>query len=113
MPIILFVNGFSNLAKEPHPKHLSKESGKSKIDSELIETVWKIAKRIDNESKKLESIVNDVLTFTSFKKPVMETYSINKFIEEESLGIVTNAPHPILKLSKRLNGVHTTFVCFR
>lgn len=102
---LVVIGGFSGRLL----KHLSKESGKSKIDSELIETVREIAKMIDNESKKLESIVNDVLTFTSVKKPVMETYNINKFLEEESLRIVTNGPHPILKLSKRLNGVNTTF----
>jgi signal transduction histidine kinase len=90
--------------------HLSKvsESGGSKIDSELAKTLWEIAKIIDNESKKLERIINDVLTFTSFKKPILETYNINRFLKEE-LSRISNGIKPVLKLSKRLNGVNTAF----
>jgi signal transduction histidine kinase len=92
-------------------KHLSKESksGNSKIDAELGETLWEMGKVIDNESKKLERIVNDVLTFTSFKKPILETYNINKFIKEELSRTVAKGTKPVLKLSKRLNEVNTVF----
>lgn len=104
---LMVIGGFSGRLL----KYLSEEykSGGSKIDSELIKTLRENVKIIDNESKKLEGIVNDVLTFTSFKKPILEIYNINKFLEEELSRIVLNGPKPILKLSKRLNGVNTAF----
>jgi signal transduction histidine kinase len=92
-------------------KYLSRESeyGKAKFDSELCKILTEIAEIIDSESKKLENIVNDVLTFTSFKDPVLQFHNINKFLEEEMSRIVSACPKPILKLSKRLNGVNAAF----
>jgi signal transduction histidine kinase len=91
-------------------KRLLKESksGESKIDSELVETLWGSAKIIDDESKKLERIVNDVLIFTSFKKPVLEPHNINKFIKEEILR-VSNGVKPGFNLDKQLNRVNSAF----
>ncbi len=103
---LVIIGGFSGRLL----KCLSKESrsGEPKIDSELAETLLGNAKIIDNESKKLERIVNDVLTFTSLKKPIMETCNINKFLKEE-LPRISNGIKPALKFSKRLNGVNTAF----
>ena len=83
--------------------------GESKIDSELVETLWGTAKIIDDESKKLERIVNDILTFTSLKNPVLEPHNINEFLKEELLRIDSNGLKLRLKLSKQLNGVNTAF----
>ena len=91
-------------------KRLLKESksGESKIDSELGETLWENARIIDDESKKLERIVNDVLIFTSFKKPILEPHNINKFITEE-ISRVSNGVKPGFNLDKQLNKVNTVF----
>jgi signal transduction histidine kinase len=102
---LMVIGGFSGRLL----KHLSKNTGVSRIDSYFIETIYEIAKLIDDESKKLERIVNDVLNFTSIKKPVLDTYNINKFLEEEVFRIAVHGPKPILKLSKRLNGMNMTF----
>ena len=83
--------------------------GESKIDSELVETLWGTAKIIDDESKKIERIVNDILTFTSLKNPVLEPHNINEFLKEELLRIDSNGLKLRLKLSKQLNGVNTAF----
>jgi signal transduction histidine kinase len=83
--------------------------GESKIDSELIKTLWGTAKIIDDESKKLERIVNDILTFTSLRNPVLELHNINEFLKEELLRIDSNGLKLRLKLSKQLNGVNTAF----
>lgn len=83
--------------------------GESKIDSELVETLWGTAKIIDDESKKLERIVNDILTITSLKSPVLEPHNINEFLKEELLRIDSNGLKLRLKLSKQLNGVNTAF----
>lgn len=83
--------------------------GESKIDSELVETLWGTAKIIDDESKKLERIVNDILTITSLKSPVLEPHNINEFLKEELLRIDSNGLKTRLKLSKQLNGVNTAF----
>jgi two-component system sensor histidine kinase FlrB len=103
----MVIGGFS----ERLLKCLSKESklGKSKIDSDLFNTLWESASIIDKESRKLESVVNDVLTYSSLKKPVLETYSINEFLKEELSNLVSNGPKPLLKLSKRLNGINMAF----
>jgi signal transduction histidine kinase len=91
-------------------KRLLKESkyGEPKIDSELVETLWGSAKVINDESKKLERIINDVLIFTSFKKPVLKPHSINKFIKEE-ISRVSNGVKPGFNLDKQLNRVNTAF----
>jgi signal transduction histidine kinase len=104
---LMVIGGFS----ERLLKCLSKESklGKSKIDSDLFNTLWESASIIDKESRKLESVVNDVLTYSSLKKPVLETYSINEFLKEELSNLVSNGPKPLLKLSKRLNGINMAF----
>jgi signal transduction histidine kinase len=104
---LMVIGGFS----ERLLKCLSQESnlGKPEIHSELLNTLWESANIIDKESKKLERIVNDVLAFSNFKKPALETYSINEFLKEELLNIASNGPKPILKLSKRLDGVNTPF----
>lgn len=72
----------------------------------------RLLKRLSKESKygesKIERIVNDVLAFTSFKKPILEIYNINKFLNEE-LSRISNGTKPVLKLSKRLNRINTTF----
>lgn len=83
--------------------------GESKIDSELVETLWGTAKIIDDESKKLERIVNDILTITSLKSPVLEPHNINEFLKEELLRIDSNGLKLRLKLSKQLNGVNMAF----
>lgn len=83
--------------------------GESKIDSELVETLWGTAKIIDDESKKLERIVNDILTITSLKSPVLEPHNINEFLKEELLRIDSNGLKTRLKLSKQLNGVNMAF----
>lgn len=104
---LMVIGGFS----ERVLKCLSQESEsrKLKIQSEFMKTLWEHAKIIDNESKKLERIVNDVLNYASLKKPILKTYSINEFLKEELSSIVQNSPKPILKLSKRLDGVHMAF----
>lgn len=91
-------------------KRLLKESksGESRIDSQLVETLWGSAKIIDDESKKLERIVNDVLIFTNFKKPILEPHNINKFIKEE-ISRVPNGVKPGFNLDKQLNRVNTAF----
>lgn len=83
--------------------------GESKIDNELVETLWGTAKIIDDESKKLERIVNDILTITSLKSPVLEPHNINEFLKEELLRIDSNGLKLRLKLSKQLNGVNMAF----
>jgi signal transduction histidine kinase len=92
-------------------KRLLKESksGESKIDSKLLETFWGIAKIIDEESKKLERIVNHVLTFTSFKKPTMEPRNINTFLKEALSPLFSDGVRPNFKLDKQLNRVNTIF----
>lgn len=92
-------------------KHLLKESksSESKIDSKLLETFWGTAKIIDDESKKLEGIVNHVLTFMSFKKPVLEPYNINRFLKEELSPTASNGVRPRFKLDKQLNRLNMTF----
>lgn len=92
-------------------KRLLKESksGESKIDSKLLETLWGTSKIIDDESKKLEGIVNHVLTFMSFKKPVLELHNINKFLKEELPPTALNGVRPRFKLDKQLNRVNTSF----
>lgn len=104
---LMVIGGFS----ERVLKCLSQESEsrKLRIQDEFMKTLWEHAKIIDNESKKLERIVNDVLTYASLKKPILETHSINEFLKEELSSIVQNSPKPILKLSKRLDGVHMAF----
>jgi nitrogen fixation/metabolism regulation signal transduction histidine kinase len=103
----MVIGGFSERLLEG----LSQESnlGKSKIHSEHLNALSESANIVYKESKKLERIVNDVLAFSSLKKPVLETYSINEFLKEELLNIASNGPKPILKLSKRLEGVNTAF----
>lgn len=83
--------------------------GESKIDSKLVENLWGTAKIIDDESKKLERIVNDILTITSLKSPVLEPHNINEFLKEELLRIDSNGLKLRLKLSKQLNGVNMAF----
>jgi len=92
-------------------KHLLKESksGESKIDSELVKTLRGNAKVIDDESKKLERIVNDILTLTSLKSPVLEPHNINEFLKEELSRIDSNGLKLRLKLSKQMNGLNTAF----
>jgi signal transduction histidine kinase len=104
---LMVIGGFS----ERLLKCLSKESrmGASKIHSELFNTLWESANIIDQESKKLERIVNDVIAYSSLKKPVLEIYSINEFLKDELSNIALNSPKSILKLSKRLNGMHIAF----
>lgn len=104
---LMVIGGFS----ERVLKRLSKESEsrKSKMHDELVKTVWENVKIIEDESRKLERIVNDVLSYASLKKPVLETYSINDFLKEELLSVVLNSPKPILKLSKRLDGMNMAF----
>jgi signal transduction histidine kinase len=104
---LMVIGGFSGRLL----KYLSKEPnhGKSGSEGEFFETLRENVKIIDNESKKLESIVNDILTFTSLKKPVLESSNINKFLTEELSRIVLIGPKPILKLSKRLDTLNTAF----
>jgi signal transduction histidine kinase len=104
---LLVIGGYSGRLL----KYLSKESkyGRSKFDGEFTEALMDSAGIIDKESKKLERIINDILTFTSFKEPVLGAYDINRFIAEEIARIVIDGPKPILKLSKRLDGMHTAF----
>ncbi len=104
---LLVIGGFSGRLL----KNLSIESkyGRSKFDSQVLDTVQEDIQTIDSESKKLERIVNDILTFTTFKKPALESYSINKFLEEELPHIAPTGPRPVLRLSRRLNGVKTAF----
>ena len=92
-------------------KRLLKESRSwdSKIDSKLLETLWGTTKIIDDESKKLEEIVNHVLTFMSFKKPVLEPHNINRFLKEELPPTVVNGVRPRFKLDKQLNRLNMTF----
>jgi len=92
-------------------KRLLKESksGESKIDSKLLETLWGTSKIIDDESKKLEGIVNHVLTFMSFKKPVLEPHNINKFLKEELPPTAFNGVRPRFKLDKQLNRLNMSF----
>jgi nitrogen fixation/metabolism regulation signal transduction histidine kinase len=59
-------------------------------------------------NQKLERIVNDVLIFTSFKKPILEPHNINKFITEE-ISRVSNGVKPGFNLDKQLNKVNTVF----
>jgi signal transduction histidine kinase len=104
---LVVIGGFS----ERVLKCLSKEaeSRKSTVHSDLIKNLWENVKIIDSESRKLERIVNDVLTYASLKKPVLETYSINEFLKEELSSIAPGGPEPILKLSKRLDGMNMAF----
>jgi signal transduction histidine kinase len=104
---LLVIGGFSGRLL----KNLSPESkyGRSEFDSQVLDDLQEDIQTIDNESKKLERIVNDILTFTTFKKPVLESYSINKFLEEELPRIAPTGPRPVLRLSRRLNGVKTAF----
>jgi signal transduction histidine kinase len=104
---LMVIGGFS----ERVLKCLSQESasGKLRIQDEFMKTLWENVKIIDNESKKLERIVNDVLTYASLKKPILGTHSINEFLKEELSSILQNSPRTILKLSKRLDGVHMAF----
>jgi signal transduction histidine kinase len=92
-------------------KYLLRESrsGESKIDSKLLETLWGTAKIIDDETKKLEGIVNHVLTFMSFKKPVMERCNINKFLKEELPLTPMNGIKTRFKLDKQLNRLNIFF----
>jgi len=92
-------------------KRLLKESRSwdSKIDSKLLETLWGTTKIIDDESKKLEEIVNHVLTFMSFKKPVLEPHNINRFLKEELPPTAVNGVRPRFKLDKQLNRLNMTF----
>src|SRR4030066_59559 len=92
-------------------KRLLKESrsGDSEIDSKLLETLWGTTKIIDDESKKLEEIVNHVLTFMSFKKPVLEPHNINRFLKEELPPTAVNGVRPRFKLDKQLNRLNMTF----
>jgi len=104
---LVVIGGFS----ERVLKCLSKEaeSKKSTVHSDLIKNLWENVKIIDSESRKLERIVNDVLTYASLKKPVLETHSINEFLKEELSSIAPGGPEPILKLSKRLDGMNMAF----
>jgi signal transduction histidine kinase len=104
---LMVIGGFS----ERLLKCLSQESksGNSIIHSGLFNTLWESANIIDKESKKLERIINDVIAYSSLKKPVLETYSINEFVKDELSNIALNSPKCILKLSKRLNGMHMAF----
>ncbi|MGB9715872.1 MAG: sensor histidine kinase [Thermodesulfovibrionales bacterium] len=92
-------------------KYLLRESrsSESKIDTKLLETLWSTAKIIDEESRKLEGIVNHVLTFMSFKKPVMEKYNINRFLKEELPLTAMNGIKAIFKLDKQLNRLNMAF----
>jgi signal transduction histidine kinase len=104
---LLVIGGFSGRLL----KNLSLESkyGRSKLESQFLNDLQEDIQTIDDESKKLERIANDVLTFTTFKKPVLESYSINKFLEEELPRLAPAGPRPVLRLSRRLNGVKTAF----
>jgi signal transduction histidine kinase len=104
---LMVIGGFSGRLL----KYLSKEtrSGEAGFDSEFVETLRENVEVIDNESKKLGTIVNDVLSFASFKKPFLETGNINEFLEEELKRIVLIGPRPVMKLGKRLNGLNTSF----
>jgi signal transduction histidine kinase len=104
---LLVIGGFSGRLL----KNLTLESkyGSTSFDSEFLDDLHEDIQTIDNESKKLERIVNDILTFTALRKPVLESYSINKFLEEELGRIAPAGPRPVLRLSRRLDGVKTTF----
>jgi signal transduction histidine kinase len=101
---LLVIGGYSGRLL----KYLSKETkyGKSKFDAELVELLTQNAEIIDSESKKLEAIVNDILTFTTFKNPVLQPCNINSFLEDEISHMTPGGPKPMLKLSKRLNDVN-------
>lgn len=104
---LMIIGGFSGrllkyLSEEP------KYSGTG-FGGDFVRSLRENAEIIDDESKKLERIVNDILTFTSFKKPVLEPHNINKFIEEEMSRTALTGLVPVLKLSKRLNGLNIAF----
>jgi signal transduction histidine kinase len=104
---LLVIGGFS----ERLAKYLweEKNSGEAAFGQELFDYVSESAGIIDKETKKLERIVNDVLTYSSLKKPVMETSDINDFLRKELPRMVTGAYRVILKPSKRLDGVNMVF----
>ena len=104
---LMVIGGFS----ERLAKYLleEKNSGKSAFGPELFDYVSESAGIIDKETKKLEGIVNDVLTYSSLKRPVLETCDINEFLREELPKMFIDAHKIILKLSKRLDGVNMVF----
>jgi signal transduction histidine kinase len=104
---LLVIGGFSGRLL----KNLALESkyGSTRFENQFLDDLQEDIQTIDNESKKLERIVNDILTFTTLKKPVLESYSINKFLEEELRRIAPTDPRPVLRLSRRLDGVRTAF----
>lgn len=104
---LMIIGGFSGrllryLAREPI-------HGQTAFDKEFVETLWENVTLIDDEAKKLERIVNDILTFTSLKKPVLAPHDINEFLAAELSRAVLYGPAPILKLGKRLNGLTIAF----
>lgn len=104
---LLIIGGFSGRLL----RYLDKEQDRSQsgLDKDLAETLRENLTVIDEESKKLERIVNDILTFTSIKKPVLAPHDINKFLTDQMSRLVLAGPAPILKLSKRLNGLNIAF----
>ena len=104
---LMVIGGFS----ERLSKYLweEKNSGKPGCGHEIFDYVSESAGIIDKETKKLERIVNDVLTYSSLKKPVLEICDINDFLREEVPEMSTNANKIILKPSKRLDGVKMVF----
>jgi signal transduction histidine kinase len=106
---LMVIGGFSARLLKSLSTSTEPNYGKHGFKSEFFETLRENVKIIDNESRKLDSIVNDILTFTTFKKPVLELSCINRFITEELSRIVLIGPKPILKLSKRLDTLNTAF----
>ena len=100
---LMVIGGFSGRLL----RFLSTESGfgKPALESGFLEVLEEDIRIIENESRKLESIVKDILNFTGFKKPVLESCNINKFLQEESARLILIGPKPIMKLSKRLEGL--------
>ncbi|MEW6571675.1 MAG: ATP-binding protein, partial [Nitrospirota bacterium] len=89
-------------------KSLSKESRSEMllIESKYAETLADMAETIDYETKKLERIVNDILSFTGFKKPVFQPCNVNRFLEEEIPKMAPNGVRLKFKLSSQLNRVN-------
>jgi signal transduction histidine kinase len=104
---LMVIGGFS----ERMLKCLEKESTleNSKIYGDMFRDVRESANIIDKETRKLERTVNDVLNYSSFSNPVLEAQSINAFLKEEILYLVSTGSRPILKLSKRLDGMKVAF----
>lgn len=104
---LMVIGGFSDRIL----KRLSNESKleNSKSYEEFFRDVRESAGIIDKETRKLERTVNDVLNYSSFNNPILEAQSINAYLKEEMLYLVSTGAKPILKLSKRVNGMKVAF----